>query len=190
MNKLLGHFKTICKHKYYVGKYCFKAGIPLRGITHDLSKFSPIEFFEGVKYYQGNRSPIDACKEVNGYSKAWMHHKGRNSHHYEYWIDNLDNGGQPLQMPFKDACELVCDYLGAGHAYMGKNFSYKAEWDWWYTKTSKPLLMHPQTKNFIHRVLYSLMNDELAQTNYKIFNKNSLECYYKEAELYCDRNIH
>jgi hypothetical protein len=73
---------------------------------------------------------------------------------------------------------------------MGKNFSYKAEWDWWCTKTSKPLLMHPQTKNFIHRVLYSLMNDELAQTNYKIFNKNSLECYYKEAELYCDRSIH
>lgn len=70
INNIINHFKTVCKHKYYVGKYCFIAGIPWRGIKHDLSKFSPIEFFEGAKYYQGDRSPIDACKEINGYSKA------------------------------------------------------------------------------------------------------------------------
>lgn len=69
-NKILGHFKTVCRHKYYVGKYCFIAGIPLRGILHDLSKFSPTEFIESIKYYQGTRSPIDACKEANGYSRA------------------------------------------------------------------------------------------------------------------------
>ena len=72
INKFKGHFKTVLTHKYYVFKNCVVAGMPLRGILHDLSKFSPIEFFESVKYYQGSRSPIDACKEVNGYSNAWM----------------------------------------------------------------------------------------------------------------------
>ena len=83
MNKFFGHLKTVCKHKYYVFKYCCKAGIPVEGIFHDMSKFSPIEFWESVKYYQGNRSPIDACKEENGWSACWLHHKGRNKHHYQ-----------------------------------------------------------------------------------------------------------
>lgn len=179
-NKAFKHFKTICKHKYYVGKYCFIAGIPLRGILHDLSKFSPTEFIESVKYYQGTRSPIDACKEVNGYSKAWLHHKGRNRHHYEYFIDNLDNGGTALQMPFKDAVELVCDYLGAGKAYMGKNFSYEAEYKWWLNKKNKPLFMHNQTKHFIEICLCRLKNNPEKYRD--ILNKQSLFEYYILAE--------
>ena len=121
------HFKKICKHKYYVGKYCFHYGLYKQGLMHDLSKFSPTEFFESVKYYQGDRSPIDACKEQNGYSEAWLHHKGRNKHHYEYWFDNLDNGGKPLLMPFNYMVEMFCDYIGAGQAYMGKNFTIESE---------------------------------------------------------------
>ncbi len=157
VSNIIKHFKTICKHKYYVGKYCFMAGIPWRGIKHDMSKFSPTEFFESVKYYQGTRSPIDACKEANGYSKAWQHHKGRNTHHYEYWQDNFDNGGTPLKMPFKDAVELVCDYLGAGRAYHGdENFTYADEYEWWQNKKAKPLAMHPHTKTFIEKVLLQL----------------------------------
>lgn len=89
MNKFKEHFKTVCNHKKYVFVNCLVAGMPVRGLLHDISKFSPTEFLESVKYYQGHRSPIDACKEVNGYSKAWMHHKGRNKHHYEYWQDIL-----------------------------------------------------------------------------------------------------
>ena len=78
----LKHFKKICIHKYWVAHYCFKCGLYWRGIKHDMSKFSPIEFWESVKYYQGDRSPIDAAKEDKGWSAAWMHHKGRNTHHY------------------------------------------------------------------------------------------------------------
>ncbi len=154
------HFGKICKHKWWVFYYCCKAGIPWRGIKHDMSKFSPIEFWESVKYYQGNRSPIDACKEANGISKAWMHHKGRNSHHYEYWQDNFDKGGHPVQMPYKDAVEMLCDYLGAGRAYMGKNFTYHKEWEWWLNKCKKPLAMHPHIKEFITCVLINLAYDE------------------------------
>ena len=150
------HFKKICKHKYYVGKYCFKMGLYWQGITHDLSKFSPIEFFESAKYYQGDKSPIDECKKINGVSYGWQHHKGRNPHHYEYWVDNLDNGGQPLIMPKKYAKELIADYIGAGKAYMGKNFTYKKELEWWKNKKENPLMIHPVIKNFINSVLIYL----------------------------------
>lgn len=178
--KFWNHFKTVCKHKYYVGKYCFMAGIPVRGILHDMSKFSPTEFIESVKYYQGTRSPIDACKEKNGYSKAWMHHKGRNSHHYEYWQDNFDKGGEALQMPFDDARELICDYLGAGQAYMGKDFTFEAEYKWWLNKKFKPLAMHPQTKLFVENVLFLLK----AYNNPKAtLSTKSLKRIYQIAEM-------
>lgn len=171
------HLKTILKHKYWVGKYCFKCGIPMRGILHDMSKLSPVEFWESAKYYQGTSSPIDACKKANGYSKAWMHHKGRNPHHYEYWQDNFDKGGIPLIMPFKDSLEMLCDYLGAGRAYMGKNFSYEAEYDWWLKKKENPLAMHTINKCFITNVL-----EELATTGKEkdILNYKYLKLQYKQ----------
>ena len=150
------HFKKICKHKYWVGKYCFKMGLYWQGIMHDMSKFSPIEFFESAKYYQGNKSPIDECKKINGLSYGWQHHKGRNPHHYEYWVDNLDNGGKPLLMPKKYAKELIADYLGAGKAYMGKHFTYIKELNWWKNKQMNPLMMHPVIKAFITTVLSEL----------------------------------
>ena len=147
------HFKKICIHKYWVGYYCFKAGLYWQGIVHDLSKFSPIEFWESVKYYQGDSSPIDASKKDNGYSKAWLHHKGRNPHHYEYWQDNFDNGGHPVKMPEKYAFEMFCDYIGAARAYQGKNFSFQKELEWWNKKKSGNIAMHPQTKDFIDEMM-------------------------------------
>ena len=113
--RFFGHIKTVMKHKYWVWYYMNKCGFKWgwRGLWHDMSKFSPIEFWESVKYYSGTRSPIDACKEENGISMAWMHHKGRNPHHYEYWQDNFDKGGEAKEMPWKYKVEMICDYLGA-----------------------------------------------------------------------------
>lgn len=180
VKNIFKHFKLVCTHKYYVYQNCVKAGLVWRGIKHDMSKFSPTEFFESVKYFDGSRSPIDVCKEANGYSKAWMHHKGRNTHHYEYWQDNFDNGGQSLEMPYEDALELICDYLGAGKAYMKDNFTYDSEYDWWLNKASKPLAMHPHTKNFIDTMLSVIKqeksNDVLKYSrSYNIY----LVCYEK-----------
>lgn len=157
------HFKKICVHKYYVGKFCFQAGLYWQGIVHDLSKFSPTEFNESVKYYQGDVSPIVACKKENGYSMAWFHHRGRNLHHYECWVDNFDNyfSGDKLtliRMPYKYALELICDYLGAGMAYMGKDFSFEKEWQWWLNKREN-CAMHPYTKSFVDTVLYWMKKD-------------------------------
>ena len=159
------HFHKICTHKRWVFYYCRKAGIVWRGIKHDLSKFSPTEFWESVKYYQGTSSPIDAAKKDKGWSKAWMHHKGRNSHHYEYWVDNHDSGGKPLIMPFDDALELLCDYLAAGRAYMGDKFTYQAEREWWMKKAEKPLAMHAVVKWFITVTLTDLAEMERAHLN-------------------------
>lgn len=158
--KGLKHFTIICRHKYYVFLYCLKAGIPCKGILHDLSKFSPTEFFESIKYYKETESPINACKREKGVSLAWMHHKGRNPHHYEYWQDNFDKGGQPVKMPYKCAIELVCDYLGAGKAYMKDKFSFQAEYIWGQNKRKNHIAMHPHTLNFVENLL-----KRLAQSN-------------------------
>ncbi len=155
------HLKTILKHKFWVFYYCCKAGIPFQGFIHDFSKFSPIEFFESVKYYTGTHSPIDECKKVNGVSYAWLHHKGRNKHHYEYWQDNFDKGGNPIKMPYKYLIEEICDFLGAGRAYNGKSFSYEKEYTWWINKIKNPIAMHPQDKDFINTILFELQKNSI-----------------------------
>ena len=95
------HFVTITRHRHKVIQHCFKAGIFWQGCLHDLSKYKPSEFIVGAKYYQGTRSPNEAEREDKGYSVAWMHHKGRNKHHFEYWTDyNIQTKTiQPVKMP-------------------------------------------------------------------------------------------
>jgi len=156
IRNFFGHLGTILKHKYYVGKYCFKAGLYLQGITHDLSKFHPVEFFESVRWYDGHISPIDKCKKAKGYSNAWFHHRGRNKHHYEFWCDNFEKGITCVDMPYKYALEMLCDYIGDGRAYMGGKFSFSKEYEWW-SKTKQPVAkMSDNTKQFIDSCLFSL----------------------------------
>ena len=103
MGKAWAHFKTITYHKYLVMQGCFKVGLYKQGLLHDLSKYSPTEFLVGARYYQGDRSPNNAEREEIGYSSSWLHHKGRNKHHYEYWIDystkEIPGGMAPAPMP-------------------------------------------------------------------------------------------
>lgn len=141
IRKTLGHLRTVITHKYWVYVYCRKLGITWRGITHDLSKFSPVEFWESVRYWDGKSSPIPRCKKDKGFSFAWQHHKGRNTHHYEYWIDNLDNGGTAIKMPWNDLLELIADWMGAGRAYLGKKFTLEGELEWFRNKIDKE---HPK----------------------------------------------
>lgn len=106
------HFRTITRHKLLVMQKCFRVGLYRQGLLHDLSKYSPTEFLVGMKYYQGNRSPNNAEREDTGVSLSWLHHKGRNRHHYEYWVDydpargGAHSGGSPH-------AEKVCG--GDGH---------------------------------------------------------------------------
>lgn len=119
-----GHFNTITKHRHMVIRHCWKAGIFWQGLRHDLSKYSPTEFWQGVKYYQGNRSPNEAEREEQGYSLAWMHHKGRNRHHFEYWNDYnpATKQVQPVEMPVRYLAEMFCDRVAASKIYKKKDY--------------------------------------------------------------------
>ena len=122
ISNILKHTALVLRHKWGVLKNCTRCGLFFRGLVHDLSKFSPTEFFESAKYFQGNRSPIGVCRRSVGYSKAWLHHKGRNKHHIEYWTD--DECAEHPMMPYKYAVECVCDKLAATKTYAGKNYSH------------------------------------------------------------------
>lgn len=178
------HFKTVTQHRWYVFKNCCRVGMPIRGLLHDLSKYSPIEFGESMRYYSGNRSPIDNCKDEKGFSRAWMHHKGKNPHHWEYWIDNIDNGGEghPVGtlMSYKYAVEMLCDYLGAGQAYEKKNWSPESEWRWWLNKR-KHCVMHPVIDLFITKCL-----DNIRMCGIDWLTKDNVEYVYYDD---CLRNF-
>ena len=164
LKNVMAHLKKIRTHRKWVRRYCWKQGLFWQGLTHDLSKYSPTEFFESVKYYQGTSSPIDACKKANGVSYAWMHHKGRNPHHYEYWQDNFDRGGQPVLMPYKYFVEEMCDFIGAARAYLGKDFSYVKEEEWW-KKKRENCAMHPNNKIMLDVIFNDLAWSEILHND-------------------------
>ncbi|MBE6655921.1 MAG: catalase [Ruminococcaceae bacterium] len=118
------HFITITRHRHRVIAHCFRAGIGWQGLFHDLSKYTPTEFFAGAKYYLGTRSPNEGEREKNGYSLAWMHHKGRNRHHFEYWVDinPVSKRYEPVKMPLRFVIEMFCDRVAASKIYQGKNY--------------------------------------------------------------------
>lgn len=177
LKNAIKHFHKINKHRYYVCKNCFKAKQYKRGLLHDLSKYSPIEFFESVKYYDGKISPIEKCKAENGWSKAWLHHRGRNKHHWEYWIDNINNGyPEAILMPYEYIVEMLCDYIGAGQAYQGKDWTPQKEYEWW-NKKRKQVLLHPLTEYFISRVLFQMIIDTDKPYSYYLNPNNLKEIY-------------
>ena len=147
LKNFFGHLNTVNKHRFLVFKLSLKAGIPLRGFLHDLSKYSPQEFFEGVKYFNGKVSPIKICKKENGYSKAWLHHKGRNKHHFEYWYDFNAPCKTPI-IPYKYTVELIVDNIAASIVYLGKNWTANSQLD--YFKNRKDLdYINDKIKNLL-----------------------------------------
>ena len=124
--KAIDHFRTITKHHILVRNYCFRAGMYWQGLTHDLSKYSPAEFLVGCRYYQGNRSPNNAEREATGVSMAWLHHKGRNRHHFEHWVDyslDPDYVIMGARMPKKYIAEMAIDRISACRTYMGDSYT-------------------------------------------------------------------
>ena len=161
------HFKTVCKHKQVVFRECWACGIGWQGIIHDLSKFTRTEFSPSAKYFQGNRSPIEAEKDDCGYSFAWLHHKGCNPHHWEYWID-FGNQGQIIadRIPKKYVVEMLCDWIGAGKVYAKGKWTQSDPLDY-YNKVRAGRYFHPETEQVIVRFL-ELIRDEGLDEFHKI----------------------
>ena len=122
---LFDHLHTVNTHRRLVRHYCWKLGLVWQGLTHDLSKYSPTEFIPGCIYYQGDHSPNEAEREARGYTSAWLHHKGRNKHHLEYWIDysTTKAGLTGMKIPLRYVCEMVCDRVAASQIYLGSKYT-------------------------------------------------------------------
>ena len=160
MNKVFGHFKTITAHRHAVIRHCIKAGIPLQGLRHDLSKYTPAEFIPGCRYYSGDRSPNERERELYGYSRAWLHHRGRNKHHFEYWFDYnpAERRNMPVKMPLKYVAEMFCDRVAASKIYQGERYT-DAHPLMYFEKGKDIRLIHPQTSDFLERPL-TMLRDE------------------------------
>lgn len=159
LKNAIGHFKTITHHRHLVMKGCFKVGLYRQGLMHDLSKFSPVEFMTGVRYYQGDRSPNNAEREDKGLSEAWLHHKGRNKHHLEYWIDYSIKGEESpmagMKMPVRYVVEMFMDRIAACKTYQKEAYTDSSAWEY-YLKGRQHYLLHPETRELLEDMLKAL----------------------------------
>ena len=153
-----GHLSTINHHKMEVMRLCFKLGLYKQGILHDLSKYSPKEFISGVVFYTGDKSPNTTERRVTGKSEAWLHHKGRNRHHFEYWIDYGQEPGAGMQgtkMPVKFVVEMFCDRIAACKTYYKENYNDSMPFEY-FNKNRKHYMMHPETMELLGKMLIML----------------------------------
>ena len=173
MKKLLCHLWLVGRHRRLVFCHALRVGIPYRGLVHDLSKYHPEELFESAKYYQGNRSPIGVCRRETGVSRAWLHHKGRNKHHTEYWVD--PDCPRAPEMPYAYLAECICDKLAATKIYKGRSYD-----------TSLPLEhflkygMCVPTSEKNNRYIKEVFEDLRDRGEKYILNKKYLKAKYKE----------
>ena len=162
MGKAFRHFKTITRHRHEVIRNCKRAGILWQGLRHDLSKYSWTEFSQGAKYWQGTRSPNDREREVKGYSDAWMHHKGRNKHHFEYWTDYspVDKIVRPVEMPLRYVAEMFCDRVAASKIYMGDSYTDQSPLEYFERgKNRRVARIHEKTSDLIEEMLTKLAEE-------------------------------
>lgn len=164
--KAVRHFLTITRHKILVMKGCFQVGLYRQGLLHDLSKYGFTEFRVGCKYYQGDRSPNNAEREATGCSLAWLHHKGRNKHHYEYWIDYGVNGEKNMvgmKMPVRYVAEMLLDRIAAGKVYKGKEYKDSDPLSY-FCKGKGQYMMHKDTEALLEKLLIMLAEKGEAKT--------------------------
>ena len=180
LKKAYGHFRTITRHRHEVIRNSKKAGILWQGLFHDLSKYTPAEFMAGARYFCGDRSPNETERAVFGYSAAWLHHKGRNKHHIEYWLD-ADCAVTPL-MPYKYAVECICDKLAATRVYAKAQGVYNNDmplghWRRFGNKVNG----NPKTMAFIEKVFTDLAHHgEKFVLNKKYMKKTYNEITYND----------
>ena len=161
MLHILAHWKTVRLHRKLVRQACFRLGLYWQGLTHDLSKYSPVEFFAGARYYFGDHSPNDGQRRKYGYSASWLHHKGRNKHHFEYWTDYGMNGEGIIgvEMPLKYVAEMFCDRVAASKVYRGEKYTDADPYDFFQRGKAKRLLIHPATSDLIESMLLKLRDE-------------------------------
>jgi hypothetical protein len=143
------HFVTITKHRHQVLRNAWHMGIFCHALRHDISKLSPTEFWTSARYYTGTFSPVYKERLSNDYfSTICQHHTRRNPHHWEYWTDFFNGRLVIKTMPYKWACEYVCDMLSASKTYDPKRFKPLTTLEY-FRKKSPHYYMTTATRNFI-----------------------------------------
>jgi len=170
--RLCGHLQTVHEHRRIVRQLCFSLGLYHQGWTHDLSKYSLSELIPSVRYYQGNRSPYMREKELFGYSSGWLHHKGRNRHHWEYWYDMINGVWTPLEMPYRFVLEMVCDRIAACKVYQKEKYTDASPLQYYLSRNDRRY-MHPATAAQLERLLRLLQ--EAGETQAFAQMKESLK---------------
>ena len=175
LKNLFGHLHTVGKHRRLVRKYCFRLGLYRQGLMHDLSKYSPTEFLPGIRYYTGKKSPNGGEREEMGFSTAWMHHKGRNRHHIEYWTDYVgpDKEMVGVPMPVKYFCEMFCDRVSASRIYNGDAYTDAMPLEYFH-KSKEYRLMHPSTKELLEKLLI-MLRDKGEDATFAYIRRNILK---------------
>ena len=173
------HFITITKHRHLVFRHACKLGIFWQGLVHDLSKYSFVEFFEGAKYYEGFRSPTELARRTKGYSEAWMHHKGRNKHHFEYWTDlNPDTRNyEPVKMPIRYVKEMFADRIAASKTYLKDKYTDGSAYEYFVNHLPRDR-MHLDTCNLLESWLI-MLKDKGEKETFSYIKKN-----YKNKQEY------
>ena len=172
------HLKTVTKHRWIVFQQCARCGYFWQGLTHDLSKLSMAEFDSSARYFQGDRSPIEAEKAAKGYSAAWLHHKGHNPHHWEYWTDFDEGDGHVIanKIPYRYVVEMVCDWIGAGMVYSQDKWTQSEPLDY-YDKVRKGRHFHEETE-FLLRFFLEVIKDYGLDTFYVVARSDKLRFLY------------
>lgn len=154
------HLRTILHHKNLVRKGCFRVGLYRQGLLHDMSKYTPTEFLVGCRYYQGNRSPNNAERAEKGYSSAWLHHKGRNKHHLEYWIDYSAELGvmTGMKMPVNYVVEMFIDRISASKNYQKEQYTDRSPLEY-YERGKDHYMIHEETRALLEELLHMLAEE-------------------------------
>lgn len=110
MNKYWNYLKYILEHKKNVFIECWKRGLYFHAFTHDLSKFSPVEFISYTKHFYGTKED----KIYSNFDYGWLNHQRKNKHHWDYWVDS---DGVALRIPEKYIKQMVCDWKAMGRKF-------------------------------------------------------------------------
>ena len=113
------------------------------------------------------RSESQRCGEGRkGDSVAWLHHKGRNKHHFEYWIDFAPDKSAGLignEMPLKYLVEMVMDRIAASKVYKGDAYTDACPWEY-YARGQDYAVMHKKTRAQLEKLLLMLKDEGEEKT--------------------------
>jgi len=145
--KYLRYLLYILKHKWYVGKVCFTDGLWIHAITHDLSKFSPREFFAYADKFYG-KPTANAREEKRRelrFQKAWNHHQNRNKHHWNYWVAVNGSKQEPVPMPMRYIYQMIADWHGMADQRGAKRWLF-------YNTARNQMILHQLTRIKVEQI--------------------------------------